>query len=146
MGKHCCDHKLDTEKAKELLSANKINRTKVKVNVLVSLSKAQTPLSVAEIYSNLGDCDISTIFRTVGQFKDKGLVRELNLGEGFFRYEVISQDEHAHHHHHVRCRDCGEIKHLEDCDLSPFEKMIERLGYKSLEHHLEFTGVCSKCS
>jgi Fur family ferric uptake transcriptional regulator len=148
MGKHCCDTKLDIEKAKQLLTANRVNRTKVKVSVLISLSKAETPLSVAEIYAKLGDgsCDISTVFRTVGQFKDKGLVRELNLGEGFFRYELISQDAHSHHHHHVRCRDCGEIKHLDDCDLSPFEKMIERLGYKNLEHHLEFTGVCSKCS
>ncbi len=147
MKKKCCDHAIDTEKAKELLASNGLNRTKIKVGTLVELSKSHTPLSVTELHQHLGGGDISTIFRTIGQFKEKGLVRELNLGEDFFRYEITSQDkEHSHHHHHVRCRSCGEIKLIEKCDISIFEKFISKLGYKEMEHYLEFTGVCSKCS
>lgn len=148
MKKKCCDNHMDTDKAKELLTSNGLNRTKTKVEILVELSKSQTPLSVAEIHQQLGnDCDISTVFRTVGQFKEKGLIKELNLGEDFFRYEVMSSDpHHHHHHHHVRCRTCGDIKLIEKCDISIFEKMISKLGYQKMEHYLEFTGVCAKCS
>lgn len=149
MKKKCCDTHIDSEKAKELLSQNGLNRTKTKVGILVELSKSHTPLSVTDIYHQLGDdsCDISTVFRTIGQFKEKGLVRELNLGEDFFRYEMVNTDDkHDHHHHHVRCRECGEIKLIEKCDISIFEKMISRLGYQQMEHYLEFTGICSKCS
>lgn len=148
MKKKCCDNHMDTDKAKELLTSNGLNRTKTKVEILVELSKSLTPLSVAEIHQQLGnDCDISTVFRTVGQFKEKGLIKELNLGEDFFRYEVTSSDpHHHHHHHHVRCRTCGDIKLIEKCDISIFEKMISKLGYQKMEHYLEFTGVCAKCS
>ena len=145
----CCDSAIDENMAKDLLSNNGLNRTKTKVSILVELSKAKNPLSVADIHQELGDesCDISTVFRTINQFKDKGLIRELNLGEDFHRYEIINPDqEHSHHHHHVRCRDCGDIKLIEKCDLAPFEKMISKLGYKKMEHYLEFTGICAKCA
>ena len=115
----------------------------------MELSRAHSPLSVAEIHQGLGDesCDISTVFRTITQFKEKGLVRELSLGESFFRYEIVDPKQKiSHHHHHVRCRNCGEIKLIEKCDLSVFEKSISKLGYSNMEHFLEFTGVCSKCS
>ena len=145
----CCDSAIDENKAKDLLANNGLNRTKTKVSILVELSKAKAPLSVADIYQELGDesCDISTVFRTINQFKEKELIREVNLGEDFHRYEMINPDEeHSHHHHHVRCRDCGDIKLIEKCDLAPFEKMISKLGYKKMEHYLEFTGICAKCA
>lgn len=150
MKNKCCDHNIDSDKAKELLTKNGLNRTKNKVEILVGLSQSQTPLSVSEIHQQVGSdtCDISTVFRTVGQFKEKGLIKELNLGEDFYRYEVFHSDpqKHQHHHHHVRCRECGEIKLIEKCDISIFEKMISKLGYAQMEHYLEFTGVCAKCS
>ena len=91
-------------------------------------------------------CDVSTIFRTITQFKEKNLIQEVNLNEGFFRYEMSTGEEEHHHHHHVQCRVCGDIKNIEQCDLAPFEKAIQKLGFKDMEHRLEFTGVCSKCS
>lgn len=149
MKKKCCDTNLNADKAREVLVHNGLNRTKVKVSILQELSKSQKPLSVTDIHHQIGDdtCDVSTVFRTIAQFKEKGIVRELNLGEDFFRYEMINHDhDHSHHHHHVRCRSCGDIKLIEKCDLSILEKMISKLGFKNIEHYLEFTGLCSKCS
>jgi Fur family ferric uptake transcriptional regulator len=148
MKHNCCDTNISEDTAKELLVENGLSRTKVKTKVLLLLSKSEKPLSAKELYKKLGrvKCDISTIFRTLSQFKEKGIVTELNLGEEFFRYEFNNIDGGDHHHHHVRCRDCGDIKYLDECDLSVFEKMISRLGYKDMEHSLEFTGVCSNCS
>lgn len=145
----CCDPKINEAKARELLASNGMNRTKIKVQVLIELSRAHSPISVADLHQGMGDasCDISTVFRTITQFKEKGLVRELSLGESFFRYEIVDQNQNiSHHHHHVRCRDCGDIRLIEKCDLSAFEKSIAKLGYSNMEHFLEFTGVCSKCN
>jgi Fur family ferric uptake transcriptional regulator len=145
--KHCCEHKVSEDEAKKLLTANGLNRTKLKVGILRIIAEGPTPLSATEIFQKLDDkCDISTVFRTVGQFKEKGLIRELNLGEDFFRYELIGLGKgtkSSHHHHHVRCRDCGEIKLIEKCDIGVFEKFISKLGYQEMEHYLEFTGICS---
>jgi Fur family transcriptional regulator, ferric uptake regulator len=146
MKKKSCHSTLSEELAKELLSENGLNRTKGKIQILQELSQSEIPLSVVEIHSLMDEnCDVSTVFRTITQFKEKNLIQEVNLDEGFFRYEMCSTDSH-HHHHHVRCRICGDIKLIEQCDLGPFEKSIAKLGFKDMEHRLEFTGICSKCS
>lgn len=145
----CCDTHLSEADAQSLLSENGISRTKIKTQILLVLSRSKKPLSATEIYEKIGPktCDISTVWRGLKQFNEKGLVGEVNLGEGFFRYELRNpQDDHHHHHHHVRCRSCGDIRHLEECDLTAIEKYITKLGYKKLEHSLEFTGLCSKCT
>jgi len=107
MKKKCCDNHLSPEKAKEILSQNGLNRTKTKTEMLVALSHSSTPLSVTEIHQHLGDdaCDISTVFRTIGQFKEKGIIKELNLGEDFFRYEMVLFQHLVHYFDegHYRC-------------------------------------------
>jgi len=145
----CCDTHLNENEIKDLLVENGISRTKIKTQIIDLLSKSKKPLSANELYQKIGasSCNISSVFRTLTQFQEKGLIREINLGEDFFRFELINQQENDdHHHHHVRCRDCGDIKFIEQCDLSLFEKVISKLGFKNMEHYLEFTGICSKCS
>lgn len=148
MDKKCCHSPLKEASAKDLLSEKGINKTKGKIQILMELSRSEKPLSVQEIHSRLKEnCDVSTVFRTITQFKEKNLIHEVNLEEGFFRYELIHHPEESHHHHHhVRCRKCGDIKNLEKCDLSAFEIAISKLGFRDMEHRLEFTGVCQKCN
>lgn len=151
MERHCSHAHLSEEDAKEILGQRGLNRTKAKVGILLELSHSQRPISVQELHEALDhECDVSTIFRTISQFKEKNLVQEINLDEGFFRYELNvnrkKNDHSHHHHHHVRCRNCGDIQQIEKCDLSLFEKAISKLGFTSMGHRLEFTGLCSKCS
>jgi Fur family ferric uptake transcriptional regulator len=152
MGKHCCHSPLNEKSAKEMLGNSGLNRTKTKVRLLLELSRSDRPLSVYDLHDKLKQsCDVSTIFRTIAQFKEKLIVQEVNLDEGFFRYEMAadpSDDEkqNDHHHHHIRCRKCGDIRQIEKCDLSAFEKAIAKLGFKDMEHRLEFTGLCSQCA
>lgn len=147
MKKASCHHSLSELEAKEILRGHGINRTKVKLSTLTALATSHSPLSIADIHEEIGSqsCDISTVFRTITQFKSKGLVRELNIGEDFCRYEFIKPGHDHHHHHHVRCRSCGDIQALAECDLAIFEKSISRLGFTQLEHNLEFVGTCKKC-
>jgi Fur family ferric uptake transcriptional regulator len=146
MGKTCCHDPLSDEAVKNILSEKGINKTKIKISILRELSRSRRPLSVQEIHDVLKQvCDLSTVFRTITQFKDKNLITEVNLDEGFFRYEIAAQKGKIHHHHHVRCRKCGHIQNIEKCDLSEFENAISRLGFTEMEHRLEFSGLCSKC-
>lgn len=149
MDKKCCHSPLTETAARDILAENGLNRTKGKIKILQEISRSHKPLSVVEIHSRMKEsCDVSTIFRTLTQFKEKNLIQEVNLDEGFFRYEMnhASENQHTpHHHHHVRCRNCGDIKNIEHCDLAPFEKAIAKLGFKDMEHRLEFSGICSKC-
>lgn len=148
MEKHGCHSPLSEAQAKDVLTENGLNRTKGKIKILQEISRSTRPISVSEIHTKMkGSCDVSTIFRTITQLKEKNLIQEVNLDEGFFRYEYIQHHDHhhAHHHHHVRCRKCGDIQNIEKCDLGVFEKAIAKLGFKDMEHRLEFSGICSKC-
>jgi Fur family transcriptional regulator, ferric uptake regulator len=148
MRKKCCDIKITIQQAHDILLSHGLSRTEIKTNILILLAQSHTPQSANEIYNSIGKnkCNSSTIWRTLKQFHEKGIIRELNLGEDFFRYEFINQDKQdKHHHHHIRCRNCGDIKQLQHCDLSVFEKMIGQLGFKRMEHYLEFTGICANC-
>lgn len=148
MTHHCCNQEISEQECKDLLSQHGINKTKSKVAILLKLSQSQDPLSAQQLHERLESCDLSTVFRTLSQFKEKNLVREVNLDEGFLRFQLILDpgQQHAHHHHYVRCRQCGKISQIEDCDLSVFEKAISKLGYTQMEHKLEFSGLCSQCS
>jgi Fur family transcriptional regulator, ferric uptake regulator len=150
MEKNCCHTPLNEDTAKELLGQYKINRTKTKIRILLEISRSKKPLSVQDLYLKLKkSCDVSTIFRTVSQFKDKNILHEVNLDEGFVRYEMATldhKDQIHHHHHHVRCRSCGDIQQIEHCDLKAFEKAITKMGFTRMEHRLEFSGLCQKCS
>jgi Fur family ferric uptake transcriptional regulator len=144
MKKKCCGTRLTHQEARDLLTRKGLNKTKLKIEILLELSRAQIPLSVPEIFKGIGSsCNVSTIFRAVTQFKEKNLIQEVNLDEGFIRYELIPT--HDAHHHHVRCRTCGVIKNLDECDVSAFENAIAKLGFKEMAHRLEFTGLCSQC-
>lgn len=143
--KHC-HSPLSEDTIKKIFSDKGINRTKGKIRILQVISEAKRPISVQEIHSVMkASCDVSTIFRTVTQLKEKNIIKEVNLEEGFLRYELGHSGHEDHHHHHVMCRICGDIKNIEECDLEQFEKAISKMGYKLMEHRLEFTGVCSKC-
>jgi Fur family ferric uptake transcriptional regulator len=84
----------------------------------------------------------STIFRGIKQFKDKNIISEVELNEGFKRYEVKPVN---HHHHFIKCKVCEEIKTLNQCNLSFFIKQIKQLGFKNIDHKIEFFGICGKC-
>ncbi len=148
MKNNCCDTHLTEDEIQDLLSGHGISRTKIKTQILLTLSKSKEPLSATAIHQLIGqeNCNISTVWRGLKQFHERGIVSEVNLGEDFFRYELKNLGSNEHHHHHVRCRICGVIQHLEECDLSEIERKISKLGFNKLEHSLEFTGLCSKCS
>ena len=156
MKKNCCHKLISEEEILNLLKTNGFNVTTLNKRILQEFSQNSRPMPVKDLLENLSDLqfDKSTLFRIVNKFKSKNIIKEINLNEGFFRYELQRSSsshpqiigEKTHHHHYVRCRHCDEIKQIPLCSLTIIEKQIHQLGFKSLEHFLEFTGVCTKCA
>lgn len=147
---HNCGHELTQDKIIDLFKHHAVSKTSAKLKMYLLLSQSHVPLSANEIFQKLGvkTCNISTVFRALNQFKEKNLVREINLSEGFHRYEVRLNDEKKQghlHHHHIRCRDCGIIQAITGCNLSTFDDVIKKMGFKNITHQLEFLGICKAC-
>lgn len=143
-----CHHSLTLEKIVKIFSQNKVSKTKVKIKLLQILSNSHRPLSAMDLHQLLGEknCNLSTVFRSITQFKEKNIIQEVDLKEGFYRYEIQDIQTTDEHHHHIRCRNCGTISSFVGCKLDHLEKEIKSLGFKDIIHHLEFIGICKKCS
>jgi len=100
---------------------------------------------IAEIRSKkfLGsdDSDYTTVYRCLLKFEESGLAVSTNLGDGVTRYELKSE----HHHHHVVCKICKDVKPIDQCGLNAIESWVKKMGYKDVNHRLEFFGVCRRC-
>jgi Fur family ferric uptake transcriptional regulator len=89
--------------------------------------------------------DRSTVYRTLGLLKDRGLIDELDLmhieGEKHY-YEVKTSRDHCH----MACFRCGAIMEYAS---SVFEKLKEDIaaksGFQIRVVRLEVGGFCKKC-
>jgi Fe2+ or Zn2+ uptake regulation protein len=82
-----------------------------------------------------------TVYRTLGFLAKNGLARPAQVGNGRLRYELAEDD-----HHHIVCRACGGAVEVEHQLLeSLYRKMESSSGYKRIDSHVTFFGVCPKC-
>lgn len=130
---------------RQALKENSIRVTSARISILDVLNTASKPVDISYIYEYLKDmCDEATVYRSIELLVSKGLVRKIDFREGKYRYELDDD-----HHHHVVCKECGTIEELEDTTNCTMEKLEQRIAkehrYTSVQHSLEFFGVCGAC-
>lgn len=119
--------------------------TRQRAVVLEELSGVNNHPRADEIYQmvrkRLPKISFGTVYRNLKTLKELGLVRELNYGKNFSRYEA-----NVDNHHHFVCVDCGKVY-----DIPPVEGMdrdckeIARdAGFNPTHYRLEFYGSCCK--
>ena len=86
----------------------------------------------------------ASVYRTLEQLVDLGLVSRLDLGTETARYERI--DPGGEHHHHMVCDTCGKVLPFEDAAL---ERAVTRLtggrGFEVRDHEIVLHGACGDC-
>jgi Fur family ferric uptake transcriptional regulator len=126
-----------------------IRMTKIRRTLIELLSHSATPLSAADLLSQLSTRELSanktTVYRELDFLLAEGLISEIDILDGMKRYEVVIA---GHHHHHLVCTSCKSIQCAEmENDLTEIERMIRsKYHFKVTSHILEFFGVCTKCS
>ena len=84
---------------------------------------------------------LATVYKTLKTLVEIGLIQEINIGEGNFRY-----DGNCSEHGHIQCINCGKVDDLHDMDFSPLNKMVEEnTHYKVKWNKLFFYGLCKDC-
>lgn len=139
---------MDEGSYKEILCSKGIRGTKQRVAVLEELFSSAVPLTADDIYINIRDSgdeslSLSTVYRILDMFGQKGIVAKTGLIEGGKAlYEIIS----GVHRHNLICIKCHRLIPLEDCPLGDFEKSIEKTtGFRISDHKLEIYGICPRC-
>lgn len=106
-------------------------------------------LSIDEIYElvkiTLPDIGIATVYRTIVLLKKLDLLCEVDLGDGFARYEIVYLDKERYHPHLI-CSSCGKIIEVKDSLLELVEFTIEKeSNFKIVTRNIVFYGLCNEC-
>ena len=115
--------------------------------ILRILRSHRRPLTIKEIHKYLspGDCDLTTVYRSMHLLERMAIVKRFDLGQGAARFEMLGEGDDGHHHHLV-CTRCSDIVELEECFPEELQhKIAAANGYARVTHRLEFFGVCPRC-
>jgi len=127
-----------------MIRAAGLRVTPARMATLLVLRESSAPQAHAEVAGRLADngIDLATVFRNVNDMATAGLLRRSKLGDHVWRFEIVSDDEHASHPHFV-CVDCGTISCMEDVELTRRSKAAsQRLGQVT---EIDFRGHCNDC-
>ena len=130
----------------EVLHEQGLKSTPLRLALLKIFSETHSPLSAEELVKRLKklEYDQASLFRCLKKFMEGNLIKSVDLGEGFLRYEAVCH-EHGHHHH-VMCTGCKKIEIIPFCISKEVETHLKKSGYKNLTHRMDFFGLCGACS
>ncbi len=135
--------------ASEILKTLDIAKTSARIKVLETLIASNSPLSILDLKRILPEFNESTLYRNLDKFIQLNIVKKINLNSDFSHYEFqpLSKSNHGHHHHHIVCTKCKAIQCLDICGVEAIIlPKIKKLGFTDINHTLEFSGICKKCS
>lgn len=107
------------------------------------LADAEDHPDVEELYRRAAALDdkisLSTVYRTVRLFEDKGIIERHDFGDGRSRYEQAERE----HHDHLIDIDTGAVIEFHNADIEQLQERLAReLGYRIVGHRLEL--YCEK--
>ncbi len=133
------------KKAIDFLESASIRRTQFRVAILDVLLKTPVPLTQNQIAKAIDESapNKTTIYRTLAQLVEKGLVYEAFLENRSQHYELAHNCDTQCCHPLFTCRRCGQTQCLSDvrADILPLPK-----GFVLQRHQIHIEGICSKCT
>ncbi len=133
--------------ASETLKKAGLAKTSQRVAVLEQLINATGPINVRTILAQTsGKLKINrvTVYRILTSFRDGGIIREVEAGDGVGYYEMACPHNPIHPHFH--CRRCGGLICMSPLTLSQALEWFARPYDFSVETvNVRITGVCGLC-
>ena len=130
----------------EKLKQKNINPTAMRMLVLDFMVKQQGALSLTDIEKGLAPADRITIYRSLKNFEEHGLVHSIDDGTGAPKYALCVDDCNTVSHHdlhvHFHCNDCQETFCLPN---SVLPEIPLPNGFRAEEMNLIVKGICDKC-
>lgn len=120
-------------------------RSRQRQRILETLRRTKAHPTAAWVYDELKrefpDLSLGTVYRNLGILRDQGLVRVLQSGSTFDRF-----DAELLPHYHFVCETCGAVS---DVPMDVFADLEKRaaaaIGCAVSGHRLDFFGVCAAC-
>ena len=138
---------ISVAEARAMLRSLKLRSTAARIAVLQIMTNSTVPLSHAEVTEKLETVgfDPSTIFRSLTELAEAGILHRVDLGDGARRFEFILEGEDVDGAHpHFLCLDCGKITCLQDFTFSL--RSNKRSAQPGNVTEVLLKGHCTECA
>jgi Fur family transcriptional regulator, peroxide stress response regulator len=128
-----------------ILKEKGLKVTPQRLAIINMLRNTKEHPSAETIYKTLSSdfptMSLATVYKTLEMLKNLGLVQELNVGEGSFRY-----DANVNSHPHLVCYGCNRVDDLDDSALDDLLGEVSKYtDYLLKDQKLYFYGYCPDC-
>jgi len=128
---------------KELLQKHNLSVTQKRIAILSALDQINEPMTIDILKKNIkGAIDTSTLYRSLKNLVDVGIVYQTDFREGVSYFEFQGDN----HHHHITCTNCKSRSSVQVCVEDNFSHAAEKTGYTITNHIFELFGLCKNCS
>ncbi len=133
---------VSTEELKSLLQQKGVKASVQRLSILRYVMENMDHPSVDKIYQRLlpqiPTLSKTTVYNTLKQLTDKGLITALNIDDTEIKYDFIEQP-----HAHFRCLSCG---HIYDVELDSAIYQTQTIdGHQVVSTQINFKGICNNC-
>jgi len=85
----------------------------------------------------------ATIYRSLKELLEAGVIRKTAFGEKHDCYEHIYDEKPHHHARCIRCHSLVEFPDLKEDKI--YQPILEKHGFHILGHEMHFYGICQLC-
>ena len=94
-----------------------------------------------DIHIQYPTMSLATVYKALKTLVSVGLIQEINVGEGNFRY-----DGNSCSHPHLQCLGCGKVDDFKDLSLDNLNSLAEEhTDYQIVCNKVYFYGYCIDC-
>ena len=114
------------------------------------LATAGRPLSIPEILAAGPSIPQSSVYRNLTVLEQANVVRKVQGGDEFSRFELA--EDLTSHHHHLVCVSCGSVDdytvplRFERSMAKAIDEIAAETGFRADFHRLDLVGVCARCN
>ncbi len=138
------------EKYREFLATKGLRMTRERSIIVEEVFDSHEHFDAEQLISRLARrndgrrVSRSTIYRTLGQMVDAGLIRRVARQD---EREVYEHDYGYPQHDHFICKRCGDLIEFHSADIAQIlEQISKEYGFRMEGHRMEVDGICAECS
>lgn len=129
----------------KFLKSKKLKVTKGRLAILdilfMNINGITAEFILDKCKENGVDINLSTVYRGVELFEEKGIIEKYPLKDGTFAYGIKGEE----HKHILQCSVCHKEVEV-PCPMKQIEVQVQKeTGFTLTEHNLCMTGVCEEC-
>ncbi len=123
----------------------KLKLTPQRIAVYKYLKSTKEHPSAEIIYKSLQTeyptMSLATVYKALKTLVDVGLIQEINVGEGNFRYDGNICD-----HPHIQCLNCNKVEDIDGINFIDLNEKVQNFTkFQVIANQIYFYGICDNC-